>query len=199
MDVPVELSRIVIVETSPQQVIFLKEKGGERYFPITIGVNEALAIDRRLKRFEMPRPMTHDLLAGVIDAMGGRLDKIVINDLRKRIFYAKLVISRGDEILEVDSRPSDAVALGVGFDTPIFVAEHVLDEVSHDVASLTKRENLQHRRDELVEVISMIRTRLEDKDFEAGAEKKQLQTLREQLKEMEVELEDIDEILRRFP
>ena len=199
MDVPVELSRIVIVETSPQQVIFLKEKGGERYFPITIGVNEALAIDRRLKRFEMPRPMTHDLLAGVIDAMGGRLDKIVINDLRKRIFYAKLVISRGDEVLEVDSRPSDAVALGVGFDTPIFVAEHVLDEVSQDVASLTKRENLQHRRDELVQVISMIQTRLEDKDFEAGAEKKQLQTLREQLKEMEGELEDIEEILRRLP
>jgi len=199
MDVPVELSRIVIVETSPQQVIFLKEKGGERYFPITIGVNEALAIDRRLKRFEMPRPMTHDLLAGVIDAMGGRLDKIVINDLRKRIFYAKLVISRGDEVLEVDSRPSDAVALGVGFDTPIFVAEHVLDEVSQDVASLTKRENLQHRRDELVQVISMIQTRLDDKEFEAGAEKKQLQTLREQLKEMEVELEDIEEILRRLP
>ena len=199
MDVPVELSRTVIVETSPQQIIILKEKGGERYFPITIGVNEALAIDRRWKRFEVPRPMTHDLLAALIDAMGGHLEKIVINDLRKRIFYAKLVISRGDEVLEIDSRPSDAIALGAAFDTPIFVAEHVLDEVSQDVASLAKRENLQHRRDELLQVIAMIRMRLEDEDFRAEAEEDQLQSLGEQLKEMQAELEDLEEILRQLP
>ena len=199
MDVPVELSRTVIVETSPQQIIVLKEKGGERYFPITIGVNEALAIDRRWKRSEMARPMTHDLLAAVIDAMGGHLEKIVINDLRKRIFYAKLVISRGDGVLEIDSRPSDAIALGAAFDTPIFVAEHVLDEVSQDLASLGKRENLQHRRDELAQVITMIQTRLEDEDFKAEAEEDQLQSLREQLKEMQAELEDIEEILRQLP
>ena len=105
MDVAVELSRIVITETSPQQTIILKEKEGERSFPIVIGINEALAIDRRLKGVEMPRPMTHDLLASVIGAMGGRLERIVINDLRDHTFIATLHIRRGAEVLEIDSGP----------------------------------------------------------------------------------------------
>ncbi|MBN1845052.1 MAG: bifunctional nuclease family protein [Sedimentisphaerales bacterium] len=130
MNVEMELARIIIQETSDQQFIFLKEKHGNRSFPIVIGIHEAVAIDRRLKGIPTPRPMTHELLYRVIEVMGGQLAQVVINDLREHTFYATLVIERNGERLEVDSRPSDAIALGVVDNTPIFVAEHVLDEVT---------------------------------------------------------------------
>ncbi len=130
MDIRMELSRIIISETSDQQIIVLREKGGTRQFPIVIGIHEALAIDRRVKGFATARPLTHELLASVIQAMHGELEKIVIHDLRDHTFYAKLVIRQNGALLEVDSRPSDAIALGVASDTPIYVSEHVLREVT---------------------------------------------------------------------
>ncbi len=129
MEVPVDLSRIVIQDTSDQQIIFLREQGGTREFPIVIGDSEACAIDRRLKGYKKARPMTHDLLADVIEKLNGELEKIVINDLKNHTFYATLVIRTQNGLVEVDSRPSDAIALGVASETPIFVSEHVLREV----------------------------------------------------------------------
>lgn len=129
MAVQVELKRIIITETSDQQVIYLKELEGERSFPIVIGSNEALAIDRRLKGMPTPRPQTHDLLSSVIEKLGGKLERILINDLQDHTFFAKLVMRSGGHSIEIDSRPSDAIALGVANNVPIFVAEHVLDEV----------------------------------------------------------------------
>ena len=129
MAVQVELKRIIITETSNEQVIYLKEVEGERSFPIVIGSTEALAIDRRLKGMTMPRPQTHDLLSDVIEKLEGHLERIVITDLQEHTFFASLVIRHGGKIVEIDSRPSDAIALGVAKNVPIFVAEHVLDEV----------------------------------------------------------------------
>ena len=129
MNIEMELTRIIIQENSEQQFIFLKECDGPRSFPIVIGINEAIAIDRRLKGIPTPRPMTHDLLHRVINEMGGQLERVIVNDIREHTFYALLVVSRDGELLEIDSRPSDAIALGVLERTPIFVAEHVLDEV----------------------------------------------------------------------
>ena len=130
MEIRCDLIRIMITETGDQQVIVLKEARGQRVFPIMIGFFEAAAIDRRIKGHVLPRPMTHDLLGSVIEAMGGRLQKIVVTDLKDHTFYASLVIDRnGDEIL-VDARPSDAIALAVAGNTPIFVENHVLDEVA---------------------------------------------------------------------
>ena len=129
MEVQMELTRIIIQETSEQQFIFLKEVDGQRSFPIVIGISEAIAIDRRLKGIPTPRPMTHDLLHHVINEMGGQIERVVISDIKEHTFYALLVISRNGQMLEIDSRPSDAIALGVLDSTPIFVSEHVLDEV----------------------------------------------------------------------
>ncbi|MBN2559566.1 MAG: bifunctional nuclease family protein [Phycisphaerae bacterium] len=129
MDVRMNLARIVIQETSEQQIIFLRESNGEREFPIVIGDAEAMAIDRRLKGYKKTRPMTHDLLADVIERLGAELERIIINDLINHTFYAKLVLRANGKIVEVDSRPSDAIALGVASDTPVFVSEHVLREV----------------------------------------------------------------------
>lgn len=130
MAVRMELSRILITETQDYQLIELREVDGERRFPIVIGIYEAAAIERRLKNIPVKRPQTHELLADTIEAMGGRLNSIVINDLREHTFFAKLVISRDDELIEVDSRPSDAIALGIANDVPIYVEEHVLNDAS---------------------------------------------------------------------
>jgi len=130
MDIEMELSRIIIQETSDQQFIFLKEVNGKRSFPIVIGINEAIAIDRRLKGIPTPRPMTHDLLYRTITQLGGRLERVIINDIRDHTFYAMLIVEREGKLLEIDSRPSDAIALGVVDNTPIFVAEHILNEVT---------------------------------------------------------------------
>jgi len=129
MDVRVDLSRILIQDMSDQQIIFLRERDGAREFPIVIGDSEALAIDRRLKGAKRTRPMTHDLMADLIERLHGELEKIVINDLKDHTFFAKLVLRLNGEVVEVDSRPSDAIALGVASETPIFVSEHVLREV----------------------------------------------------------------------
>jgi len=130
MDVEAELSRILINETSDQQIIMLKEREGHRIFPIVIGIVEIFAIDRRLKGLKPPRPMTHDLLANVIEGLGAKIEKIIINDLRNHTFFAKILLSINGKSVEIDSRPSDAIALGVASETPIFVADHVFDKAS---------------------------------------------------------------------
>jgi hypothetical protein len=126
MPVPMELSRIFIREMTDVQIIELSEVGGERTFPIVIGLNEAYAIERRLKGTEIRRPQTHELLASVIGHLGGRLKEILINDLVDGTFYAELVVDQNGTEVRIDSRPSDAIALGVAEDVPIFVAEKVL-------------------------------------------------------------------------
>ena len=130
MEMEVELSRIIINEMSDQQIIVLKERHGHRSFPIVIGIVEIFAIDRRLKGIKPPRPMTHDLLASVIESLGAKIGKIVIDDLRHHTFYAKIYLSLNGRTIKVDSRPSDAIALGVASDAPIFVAEHVFDKTA---------------------------------------------------------------------
>jgi hypothetical protein len=130
MDVEAELSRIIINETSDQQIIVLKERNGKRSFPIVIGIVEIFAIDRRLKGIQPPRPMTHDLLDSVIENLGAKIEKIVISDLRNHTFYAKIYLSSDGQTVEIDSRPSDAIALGAASNAPIYVAEHVFERTS---------------------------------------------------------------------
>ncbi len=134
MAVRMELSRIFIREMMDMQIIELTEVDGDRTFPIVIGLPEAFAIERRLKQIEIPRPQTHDLLASTIMHLGGNLKEIVINDLVDGTFYAKLVIEQDGQEIEVDSRPSDAIALGVAENVPIYVAEKVLAQTETDAS-----------------------------------------------------------------
>lgn len=129
MAVQMELSRILIRETDDTHVVELREVNGERVFPIVIGLHEAAAIERRLMGQQPPRPQTHELLASVIEEMGGKVERVVINDLRDHTFYARLYVRQGNQLLDIDSRPSDAIALGVATEVPLYVEEHVLDEV----------------------------------------------------------------------
>lgn len=141
MNVRMELSRILIRELNDLQVIELTEvlppeEQGEReprFFPIVIGLPEAQAIDRRLKGIDIKRPQTHDLLASVIEELGGTLESITITDLSDSTFFATLDVRTSEgEMINIDSRPSDAIALGIKEDVAIFVAEHVLEAAARD-------------------------------------------------------------------
>lgn len=134
MAVRMELSRILIADQHDLNVIELREIDGERTFPILIGVMEAEAIKRRLQGVELKRPLTHELLMSVIDAFGGDLVEVRINDLNDHTFYALLIIhTEDDRVLEIDSRPSDAIALAVAAEVPIFVEEHVIEGAASDL------------------------------------------------------------------
>jgi uncharacterized protein len=129
MPVRCELHKIILFEQQEQQTIVLKETDGARKFPIVISMEVASAIHRRLNGTTFPRPLTHDLLASVIQSLGATVERIDILDLRDSTFFASIVLNLNGKLVAVDSRPSDAIALSVNMNTPIFVAEHVLDKV----------------------------------------------------------------------
>jgi len=111
-----------------QRVVILKEKNSDRYLPIWIGPAEADAIAIKLQDVQVPRPLTHDLLRNVIEALGARVEYVVVNDLQNDTFYAKIVLSMNGQTLEIDSRPSDAIALAVRVQAPIYAEEAVLEK-----------------------------------------------------------------------
>jgi len=113
-----------------QRVVILKEKMAERYLPIWIGPAEADAIAVKLQGVTVPRPLTHDLLHSVIDALGATINSIIVSDLKNDTFFAKIVLNVDGGQLEVDSRPSDALALAVRAEVPIYAEETVLDKAS---------------------------------------------------------------------
>lgn len=134
MPVHMELSRIIISEINEQQVIYLKEVDGPRTFPILIGIFEATSIDRRVKGCTSPRPLTHDLLVQLAEQLGAEFQDVVISELKDHTYYARLRLRHEGELVEVDARPSDAIAVAVTCDPPlpIYVAEEVLNDVLGD-------------------------------------------------------------------
>ena len=111
-----------------QRVVILKEKDSDRYLPIWIGPAEADAIAVKLQDISVPRPLTHDLLRSVIDSLGASINHILVNDLESDTFYAKILVSVNGKSVEIDSRPSDAIALAVRAKVPIFAEDKVLDK-----------------------------------------------------------------------
>ncbi|MFC1754182.1 bifunctional nuclease family protein [Thermoproteota archaeon] len=127
--IEMELNKIIINEKRNEQVIVLKEKSGARMLPIVIGLLEATAIKMELGGVQPPRPMTHDLLKNVFEALGLRLQRVVIDKLEANTFYAKLVVPTNEtHEKQIDARPSDSIALAVRMKAPIFVEEEVLSK-----------------------------------------------------------------------
>jgi bifunctional DNase/RNase len=131
MPVQMRLSRIIISEINDHQVIYLREVNGDRQFPILIGVFEATSIDRRVKSYSAPRPLTHDLIVNMVEQLGGELDSVLITELKEHTYFSKVRIRQDGELIEIDSRPSDAIAIAVTCEPnlPIWVSEQVLEEV----------------------------------------------------------------------
>jgi bifunctional DNase/RNase len=127
--IEMELNKIIIDEKRQEQIIVLKEKTGERMLPIIIGFAEASSIKMNLSQIKFPRPMTHDLLKSVIDSLGARVEKIVVDALLSNTFHAKIfLVSKDNTQVIIDSRPSDSIALAVRTKSPIFVEDDVLNK-----------------------------------------------------------------------
>ena len=131
MSVQMELSRIIISEVDDQQMVYLKEVEGDRMFPILIGLFEATSSDRRVKHHESPRPLTHDLLVAAVEMLGGEFQDVVISELKEHTYYAVIRVLKDGEIVELDARPSDAIAVAVTCEPnlAIYVAEEVIESV----------------------------------------------------------------------
>jgi uncharacterized protein len=131
MPVPMELSRIIISEDTDRQLIYLKEIDGDRTFPIVIGFFEATSISQRVKGRPSPRPLTHDLIVNVVEGLGAEFQDVVVTELREGTYYARLRVRQGGELIEIDARPSDAIAVAVTCNPalPIYVNEDVLNDV----------------------------------------------------------------------
>jgi bifunctional DNase/RNase len=129
--VQMEVSKIRIDERRGEQVVVLKERGGNRLLPIIIGISEVTAIKMKISGIQPPRPLTHDLLQNTIAQLGATLQRIVITKLEFNTFFAKLILQTKEGALhEVDARPSDSIAVALRADAPIFVAEEVLNQVA---------------------------------------------------------------------
>ena len=131
MSVQMELSRIIISEVDDQQMVYLKEVEGDRMLPILIGLFEATSIDRRVKHHQSPRPLTHDLLVAAVEMLGGEFQDVVISELKEHTYYAVIRVLNDGEIVELDARPSDAIAVAVTCEPnlAIYVAEEVIESV----------------------------------------------------------------------
>lgn len=127
-----ELSRVIVSELNDQQAIYLREVGGTRTFPILIGQFEVQIINRRLLEEPPFRPMTHQLLKNIVETMGGKIEEVVITEMKDHTYYAILKIKVGETVHNIDCRPSDAIAMAVHHQPilPIFVAEQVLSEAA---------------------------------------------------------------------
>ncbi len=134
MSVKMQLARIIISELTENQIIYLQEVDGDREFPILIGIFEATNIDRRVKEdYHPPRPLTHDLIVRVAEALNAKVESVMISDLTDHTYFAQLNLRKQDgEVIAIDSRPSDAIAVAVTFTPPlpIFVSEKVLEEAT---------------------------------------------------------------------
>jgi len=127
--VEMELNKIVIDEKRHDQLIALKEKGGNRVLPIVIGLNEASAIKLKISGFNPPRPLTHDLIFTMLNEIKVSVEKVIIDKLEENTFYAKIVIKTpSGELRSIDARPSDSIALAVRFHTPIFVEDSIIQQ-----------------------------------------------------------------------
>jgi len=129
--IQVELSKIIIDEKRQDQIIVLKEKDGDRQFPIVIGFLEASSIKMKLTKINVPRPMTHDLVILILAGLDAKLERLIIDKLVENTFHAKLEIkTKSGEAKLIDSRPSDGIALAVRAGVPIFVEEEVIKKAS---------------------------------------------------------------------
>ncbi len=155
--IEVTIASIRVSLMSQHRIVVLKEESGVRFLPIWIGPFEADAITLQLQGIDAPRPLTHDLLKKVIETLGGEVLHILINGLEKNTYFARIVLDVDGDTVEVDSRPSDAIALGVRVNAPIYVADEVMDQAGlqpEEEISLTEgvaaapRGNITARRSE---------------------------------------------------
>lgn len=169
IEMTIESIRVSLVNY--QRVVILKEKSAERYLPIWIGPNEAEAIAIRLQEVNIARPLTHDLLRSVIEGLGAKVTSVVVNDLSNDTYFARIVLDVNGRSLEIDSRPSDAIALAVRVRVPIFADDSVLDRAGvvlnqQEASESTPTEGRARVNEEELERMSAFRDFIESLDLD---------------------------------
>jgi bifunctional DNase/RNase len=134
----VEIKGLMLDPSSNVPIVILRDTDSQLFLPIWIGVSEAHAIASRIEGIDPPRPMTHDLLRSVLEQLGGKVAKVVISDLKENTFFAVIHVQHRGGVVTIDARPSDAIALALRTDAPIFVLQGVLDQAQAvDLATKT--------------------------------------------------------------
>ncbi len=134
MDIEVRIRGLMMDPSTNMPIVVLKDVGSDTVMPIWVGIFEANAIAIEIEKVSASRPMTHDLARNLMRHMNGQLDKIVITELRDDTFFAVLWVRQGDELMTIDARPSDAIALALRSDCPIFVSEQVMQSAKLNTA-----------------------------------------------------------------
>jgi uncharacterized protein len=150
--IEMDLAGVRVELPSNQPIVLLKEREGERYLPIWIGAAEAAAIALSLQGVVTPRPMTHDLMKNILEEMAVQVSEIVITELRDGTFFAVINMQRNGSAFEISSRPSDAIALAVRLNTPIYASEEVLSEASILIPNGDEEEEVEKFREFLDQV-----------------------------------------------
>jgi len=145
MEVEMKIRGLMMDPVTNMPIVVLKDTQGSAVLPIWVGIHEANAIALEIEKVQTPRPMTHDLLRNVLLGLEVRVQKVVVNDLKDDTFYALIWVERNGEILSIDSRPSDALALALRVDCPIFVEDEVLksSKISSVINEKTSSEELR--------------------------------------------------------
>jgi len=149
--IEVVIDSIRVSLMSQHRIVVLKDSNSDRYLPIWIGPCEADAITTELQEMPPQRPLTHDLLKNVINELGGKIVHILVSELRNDVYYARVVVDVDGKQIEVDSRPSDAIALGVRVKAPIFVADTVMDKAAIQPDDDIENQDLQENGTEAVD------------------------------------------------
>lgn len=145
MEIEMKIRGLMMDPVTNMPIVILKDIGGSAILPIWVGVYEANAIALEIEKVQTPRPMTHDLIKNVLMGLNIRVQKIVVNDLREDTFYALIWLERDGESITIDSRPSDALALALRTDAPIFVEEEVLKS-SRIAGAISEKVNSEELR-----------------------------------------------------
>jgi uncharacterized protein len=145
MEVEMIVRGLMVDPVSNMPIVILKDIGGEAVLPIWVGAYEAQAIALEMEKVSTPRPMTHDLIKNVLTGLEAQVHKVVVTELKEDTFYAVIWLERGGEIVSIDSRPSDALALALRVDCPIFVEEIVLktSKLASNLSDRTTNEELR--------------------------------------------------------
>jgi hypothetical protein len=159
--IPMDLVGIRVELPTNTPIMLLREKGGDRYLPIWIGTPEATAIALAHDGIQTKRPLTHDLVTSLIEELGATVEGVVVTELRGGTFYADLTVSVGDQTHHISSRPSDAVAIAVRTDAPLFAEKDLLDEAGVHIHD--------HEDEDEIEKFREFLERVDPMDFKAGS------------------------------
>ncbi len=182
----VKVERVTLDTATSRFVVILKEEDQSRWLPIVVGSTEAQAIALQLENISPPRPLTHDLIKNLLESLDVRVSRIIVNDLRENTYYALIGLQEDDEIMDIDARPSDAIALALRMDAEIFVDEKVMRRAGiNDAAEESDEDDEELAPGDQLEQLNVdLRKAIQDERYEDAAQ------IRDEIKKIQTSLRE---------